>query len=212
MNGHATVPPLSGTSPSPFSDLVTKIGPKGMCLENVWIVFYFISPKHLFIKHENSISRPQGNITHLSAVCWCCLNIFVYFYYYFNLFDKFVYVFIQNLNSVHKEISWFIFYINLILLHRITVIIKYSHLYSYFLMNKSKTNTKELVRYRICWHLERAICRFSYSCYFSCALVGVLIYHRWQRWPTGGSRVLWQSADFFIFSLMSGTVEIIVYL
>lgn len=35
MNAHATVPPLSGTSPSPFSDLVTKIGPKGMCLENV---------------------------------------------------------------------------------------------------------------------------------------------------------------------------------
>lgn len=28
MNAHATVPPLSGTSPSPFSDLVTKIGPK----------------------------------------------------------------------------------------------------------------------------------------------------------------------------------------
>uniref|UniRef100_A0A3B4H550 Cell adhesion molecule 4-like n=1 Tax=Pundamilia nyererei TaxID=303518 RepID=A0A3B4H550_9CICH len=30
MNAHATVPPLSGTSPSPFSDLVTKIGPKGI--------------------------------------------------------------------------------------------------------------------------------------------------------------------------------------
>lgn len=63
---------------------------------------------------------------------------FLHFYYYFNLFDKFVYVFIQNLNSVHKEISWFIFYINLILLHRITVIIKYSHLYSYFLWINQK--------------------------------------------------------------------------